>query len=175
MRTTVLAPAFGCALALAACGGATPAPNTAPTSTVAVAVAPPPAPSGMSPIAAAAPPAGDSDARTMPRSAVLAVVSDGLGAFLQRVDLDDQPVLVGGRFHGFRIAALRDGQSWSGFWSGVDLKPGDVITSVNGFPIEHPEQAQTAFDSLEVASELRVSYERGGQGRALVYSIVDSR
>ena len=49
------------------------------------------------------------------------------------------------------------------------------MTGVNGFPIEHPEQAQTAFDSLEVASELRVAYERDGQARELVYAIVDDR
>jgi type II secretory pathway component PulC len=98
-------------------------------------------------------------------------VSQGLGAFLQHVDVGDQPVLVAGKFHGFRIAALRDGT----FWQGVDLKPGDVVTGVNGFPIEHPEQAQTAFDSLEVSSELRVAYERDGQPRELVYAIVDGR
>jgi type II secretory pathway component PulC len=102
---------------------------------------------------------------------VHAFVSQGLGSFLRRVELDDQPVFVGGKFHGFRIALLRDPQ----FWSGVDLKPGDVVTTVNGFPIERPEQAQTAFESLEVASELRVAYERDGQGRELVYGIVDDR
>lgn len=108
---------------------------------------------------------------TVARSAVHAVVSEGLGMFLRRVDLDDHPVFVGGKFHGFRIAGLRDAQ----FWNGVDLKPGDVVTSVNGFPIEHPEQAQTAFESLEVASELRVAVEREGQPRELVYAIVDDR
>jgi type II secretory pathway component PulC len=103
------------------------------------------------------------------RSAVQEVVSQGLGMFLRRVDVDGHPVFVAGKFHGFRIAGLRDAQ----FWSGVDLKPGDVVTTVNGFPIERPEQAQTAFDSLEVASELRVAVERGGQPRELVYTIID--
>jgi S1-C subfamily serine protease len=105
------------------------------------------------------------------RSAVHGVVAQGLGAFLQHVELDDQPVMTSGKFHGFRIAHLYD----DAFWSGVDLKPGDVVTAVNGFPIERPEQAQTAFDSLEVASELRVAYERDGQPRELVYAIVDDR
>jgi type II secretory pathway component PulC len=100
-----------------------------------------------------------------------AAIAQGLGAFLQHVDLDDAPVRVAGRFRGFRIAALRDPK----FWSGVDLKPGDVVTRVNGFPIERPEQAQTAFESLEVAPELRVSYERNGEPRELVYPIVDDR
>ena len=89
----------------------------------------------------------------------------------ERVEIDDHPVLVGGKFHGFRIAVLRD----AAFWSGVDLRPGDVVTAVNGFPIERPEQAQTAFDSLEVASELRVAYDRDGQPKEFAYAIVDDR
>jgi type II secretion system protein C len=97
------------------------------------------------------------------------VVAQGLGSFLQHIEVADQPVLAGGKFHGFRVAVLHD----TPFWQGVDLQPGDVVTSVNGFPIEHPEQAQTAFDSLEVSSELRVAYERNGQPRELVYAIVD--
>jgi type II secretory pathway component PulC len=110
------------------------------------------------------------DSHRLARSSVKSVVSQGLGAFLQQVELDDRPALVGGKFRGFRIAVLHD----SGFWNGVDLRPGDVVTGINGFPIERPEQAQTAFDSVAVASELRVTYERNGQPRELVYSIVDA-
>ncbi len=95
------------------------------------------------------------------------MLAQGLGAFLQRVELDDRPVLAGGAFRGFRIRALHD----DAFWKGVDLRPGDVVTSVNGFPIERPEQAQVAFDSLQVASELRVTYDRDGSARELVYMI----
>jgi type II secretory pathway component PulC len=130
-----------------------------------VVAAPPPRPAAVVAPAASAAPADHS----VPRSAVHAVVAQGLGMFLRRVTVDDQPVFVGGRFHGFRIAALHD----KSFWDGVDLAPGDVVVSVNGMPIERPEQALTVFDSLEVASELRVAFERGGQARELIYSIVD--
>jgi len=160
--------------ALGACADSTAnsKPAAAPASPAASAPAAPAA-AGPTSSAPAAPPADHASERAVARAAVHAVVSDGLGAFLERVDIDDQPVFLGGKFHGFRIAALRDGASWTGFWSGVDLKPGDVVISVNGFPIEHPEQAQTAFESLEVASELRVAYERAGEKRELVYAIVD--
>ncbi len=146
-------------LASAACASAVRAPPV--VQAPAASPAPPPAASA---------PAAPAD-HAVARSAVHAVVSEGLGMFLRRIDLDDQPVFVGGKFHGFRIAGLHDPK----FWSGVDLKPGDVVTSVNGFPIERPEQAQTAFESLEVASELRVAVEREGQARELVYPIVDDR
>jgi type II secretory pathway component PulC len=147
-------------------------------SLLACGAAPPPVPAAVAPagVKAAAPPepvapAAPLPEHALPRSAVHDVVSQGLGAFLQRIELDDQPVRVGGKFRGFRVAQLRGGQ----FWSGVDLRPGDVIAGVNGFPIERPEQAQMAFESLEVASELRVAYERDGQPRELTYAIVDDR
>jgi len=109
------------------------------------------------------------DSHVLARSNVKSVVSQGLGMFLQQVDLDDQPALADGKFRGFRIAALHG----SRFWNGVDLKPGDVVTGVNGLTIERPEQAQAAFDSIAVASELRVTYDRDGQPRELVYKIAD--
>ena len=154
-------PTLSVLLALAAVGCA----GSVRTAPVVQAPAAPTAPPVAAPLAVAAPD------HTVARSAVHAVVSEGLGMFLRRIDLDDQPVMVAGKFHGFRVAGLRDPQ----FWSGVDLKPGDVVTSVNGFPIERPDQAETAFESLEVASELRVAIEREGQQRELVYAIVDDR
>jgi general secretion pathway protein C len=110
-------------------------------------------------------------AHAIPRSAIRAAVAQGLGVFLQHLELDDEPVRVGGRFHGFRIAALND----PSFWRGIDLQPGDVVTSVNGFPIERPEEAQKAFEALAVASELRVAVERDGRRLELVMPIVDDR
>ena len=172
MRTLAILSVLALGL-LGACAdsSATSKPAAAPVSPAASA---PAAPASSAPTSSApSAPADHASGRAVARAAVHAVLSDGLGAFLERVDIDDQPVFLGGKFHGFRIAALRDGASWTGFWSGVDLKPGDVVTSVNGFPIEHPEQAQTAFESLEVASELRVAYERAGEKRELVYAIVD--
>ena len=53
------------------------------------------------------------------------------------------------------------------------LKPGDVVTRIEGMPIEHPEEAIEAFNALQVASELRVDYERDGVARILRYRIVD--
>ena len=160
MRSLVLA--FGALVqGLCACGGSASA-------VAAPAVATPQAARS---VAAAPPPPAGSSTHALARSAVRAAVAQGLGAFLQHVDLDDAPVLVDGKFRGFRIAVLHD----SAFWGGVDLKPGDVVTRVNGFSIERPEQAQTAFESLQVASELRVSYDRDGEPREIVYSIVDDR
>jgi type II secretory pathway component PulC len=102
------------------------------------------------------------------RSVLQEALSAGPGAFLQRLTVDEHAVFSGGKFHGFRIAALRGDT-----WTGVDLRPGDVVIRVNGFSIEHPEDAAEAFYSLRVASELRVEYERDGEPRELRFGIVD--
>ena len=100
------------------------------------------------------------------RHDVDAVVEAGLGRFLQRVEVE--PSLSNGRFRGFRIIELRP----PGFWREVDLKKGDVVTRVNGMPIEREMQAYEAFVSLKKADKLRVSFQRGGERRELVYGIV---
>jgi type II secretion system protein C len=143
-------------VSLGGCGGGAPAavPATAAVTPSAPVTAPPPLPD-----------------RSLRRSVVRDAVAQGLGVLLHHVELDERPVRLDGKFHGFRIAALRDAQ----FWSGVDLKAGDVLTAINGFPIESPDQAQLALDSLRVASELRVSYDRDGQPREIVYAIVDDK
>ena len=163
MRSSFIA---GAAVVIVGCGSAPAARPQAPepAQRVVAEASPTPATSAAAPV-----PGGDADVHTLRRSAVREAVAQGLGAFLQHIELYGQPVRVDGRFHGFRIAALHDAK----FWSGVDLKPGDVVTAVNGLPIERPGQAQNAFDSLEAARELRVSYERDGKPRELVYPIVD--
>jgi type II secretory pathway component PulC len=110
--------------------------------------------------------------RALRREDVRRTVRAGLGAFLQRIQLDEHPVFENGRFKGFRIAALTGDPA---FWNGVDLRPGDVVLRVNGKPIERPEQALAVFATLETAPELRVSIERGGNPRELVFPIEDAR
>jgi type II secretory pathway component PulC len=103
------------------------------------------------------------------RSEVRQAINAGLGTFLQRVTFDvDHPVFRDHKFVGFKIVSL-NGPGWTN----VDLKPGDVVTAVNGFTVERPEQALQAFSSLAVASELRVDYERDGQPRAFRLAIMD--
>ncbi len=131
------------------------------------------APESAPPKSPAAPPAAtevtSSPApRVLRRADVKQTVRAGLGAFLQRIQFEDRPVFEGGRFKGFKVAALTGDPS---FWAGVDLKPGDVVMRVNGKPIERPEQALAVFHSLESAPELRVSTDRAGEARELVFPI----
>lgn len=103
------------------------------------------------------------------RAQVVEVVRAGLGRFLQKVEVE--PSFEAGKFRGFRLVSLRP----PSFWQGVDLKPGDVVLSVNGMPIERETQAYDAFQSLLSAKELRVDYLREGRAQRLVYPIVETQ
>jgi type II secretory pathway component PulC len=151
MRSAILVTLFAFAFG---CGHSEPPAATADTAKM--------QPAAAGPEVREAPPSA-----SLKRSEVRAAVKSGMGALLQRVIVDtEKPVFRQGKFLGFRITQMP--REW-----GADLKPGDVVTHVNGFSVERPESAYEALQSLEVASELRVDYERNGEPRSIRYSIVD--
>jgi type II secretory pathway component PulC len=95
------------------------------------------------------------------------VLQAGLGAYLQQVSIEAE--FDQGRFLGFRILSLYPDDPR---YASVDLRPGDVVTMINGLPIGRPDQASVAWDTLRTADELVVYYLRGGQPKTLRYSIV---
>ncbi len=113
-------------------------------------------------------PVTENSKKALRREGVRAAVKKGLGEFLQHVTLAEEPVMRSGAFVGFRIAALDPALK-----SDSGPAVGDVVTKVNGFALEHPEDALTAFKSLEVASELVIAYERNGQSREYRIPIAD--
>jgi hypothetical protein len=140
------------ALVVLACGASAPEPAHAP----------------VAPVAAAKPvPTAAAGSTTLRRADVVNVVDAGFGSFLGRVQVE--PSLDAGRFRGWTIVELLPAE----FWQTVDLKPGDVVTSVNGMPLEREMEAWAAFESLKTANELAVSYYRAGAERKLAYRIVD--
>jgi S1-C subfamily serine protease len=127
------------------------------------AVAPPPKPGPVAPPVEQGPKAG------VARGDVDRTLKAGLGHFLAYIDIE--AALDGKKkFVGWRVVELRGPK---GTWDGVDLHVGDVVTLVNGFPIERDDQAMAAFRSLEVASEIRVSILREGKPTELRLAIIE--
>lgn len=100
------------------------------------------------------------------RAEVERVVDAGLGKFLSHVTIE--PRLSAGKFTGWSIVALQPPE----LWHGVDLKPGDVVTRVNGMPIEREMEAFDAFQAVRQAPVLEVSYLRKDQPRSLRLEVV---
>lgn len=103
---------------------------------------------------------------TLRRADVERVVDAGLGRFLSHVAIEAS--LSAGRFTGWSIVDLQPADAWRG----IDLRPGDVVTRINGMAIEREMEAYEAFQAVRQASVLEVSYLRQGQRRTLRYTII---
>lgn len=150
-------PALLGMLVILSCGGSAPPPGSVP-----------PASGSARASSSAESPRPPSRPGRLSRGEVVATLSRGMGAFLARAQVE--PALTNGRFRGWRIVKLAPDDP---MWRGVDLAPGDVVTQMNGLPLEHPEQALAAFQSLAIAKELRVTLDRNGTPREIVYPIDD--
>ena len=91
---------------------------------------------------------------------------DYLPRFLGHVVLE--PSLSAGKFSGWSIVDLVP----RGLWGGVDLRPGDVVTTVNGMRIEREAEAFDAFQAVRQAAALEITYLRQNQPRTLRFTIV---
>ncbi len=118
-----------------------------------------------SPAPDAPPPAPPRREGTIARAELDAVLAEGLGRFLSHVVTE--PHLDQGRFVGFRLREV------DALFEGVDLAAGDTLLSINGAPIERPEQALSVWNGLRVASELTIEYLRAGERRQLRFEIAD--
>jgi hypothetical protein len=97
------------------------------------------------------------------RKGLVAVIEQGLGRMLARLKLS--AVMNKGRFAGFRVTQIDPA------WAAAGIEEGDVLLRLNGQTIERPEQAQEAFESLRVASEVALELVRGEEKRSLRYRI----
>jgi hypothetical protein len=102
------------------------------------------------------------------RGELVPVLEGGLGRYLQNVETE--PVFHQGAFVGFRIVSFFPGDLE---YASLDLRPGDIVTHVNGRSIERPEQAVAVWEALRTASDLVVLYQRGHEELALRFRIVD--
>lgn len=146
MRSRVAFFAVPLAL-LVACGNETPPPKTAK----AAAPAPTQAPA----------PAGPPD--KLERAALKTVLPNGLPWILRRVWPEE--VVREGKFIGWRLVAIPEE------WLGLDVRPDDIVTRINGKGVETPDQLWDAWVSLATATELRVAYERNNEAKEFVLPI----
>ena len=114
------------------------------------------------------PPSAESTTPEVSRAGLAHILGESPGHFFGLVHVEGVGA-EGGSFAGWRIESLpTDTPSW------LDVRVGDVVTSVNGMPIERPEEAQQVYEALRVASEVRIELTRGDERRAVRIPIVDA-
>ena len=78
-----------------------------------------------------------------------------------------QPVFASGRQKGYRVYPGRNRQAFSR----LGLRPGDLVTAINGTPLDDPARGQEIFRTLGSSSEAHITVMRSGQQQDLTLNI----
>ncbi len=70
-----------------------------------------------------------------------------------------QPFMPNGQLRGYRIYPGRNRQQFAA----LGLRPGDLVTEINGMALNNPAQGMEIFRSLGTATQLTLTLERNGQ------------
>ena len=93
------------------------------------------------------------------------LVSDDPGMISQVIR--PQPVFAGGKMRGFRVYPGANRQAFAR----MGLRPGDLVTAINGTPLDEKDRAQEIFGTLSSSTDARVSVTRNGRQQELVLNI----
>ena len=120
--------------------------------------------------ATSAPPADEQAVAPAPetelhRAALDELLARGPAYTLAMVQIDSAK--ADGKFVGFTIVSFR-----TELPAYLDLEPGDVVTKVNGLPIETPDQFFAVFEALKTATEVRFDVLREGKAQAITVPVV---
>jgi general secretion pathway protein C len=78
-----------------------------------------------------------------------------------------QPVFAQGKQKGYRVYPGRNRQAFAR----LGLRPGDLVMSINGTPLDDPARGQDIFRTLSSASEAHITVMRAGQQQDLILNI----
>jgi general secretion pathway protein C len=78
-----------------------------------------------------------------------------------------QAVFAGGKMRGFRVYPGGNRQAFAR----LGLRPGDLVTAINGTPLDDKDRAQEIFNTLSSSTEARVSVTRNGRQQELVLNL----
>jgi general secretion pathway protein C len=90
----------------------------------------------------------------------LAALAQGNGALLSGL-VRAQAVFVGSKLSGYRI--YPGGRASIGAFTQLGFRPGDVITAVNGTPLDDPNRGSEILDTLSSSASATVTVQRNGQ------------
>lgn len=78
-----------------------------------------------------------------------------------------QPVTEAGKLKGYRLSPKKDRQ----LFRQAGLRPGDVVTSVNGIPLSDPANMGQVMSLLSTQSQFNLTVERGGREQNIMVNL----
>lgn len=84
--------------------------------------------------------------------------------------LRPQPVFAQGKQRGYRVYPGRN----RGAFVQLGLRPGDLVTSINGTPLDDPARGMEIFRTIGTQPEVRVTVTRNGRQHELVLNMTQA-
>jgi general secretion pathway protein C len=78
-----------------------------------------------------------------------------------------QPVFAQGKQRGYRVYPGRNRQAFVR----LGLRPGDLVTAINGTPLDDPSRGQEIFATIGTSSEAHVTVMRNGQAKEVTLNM----
>jgi general secretion pathway protein C len=72
-----------------------------------------------------------------------------------------------GKLRGFRAYPGRNRQ----IFNKLGLRPGDLVTAINGTPLDDPQRSQEVFNTIQTSDHVTVDIERAGQKQEITLNI----
>jgi general secretion pathway protein C len=72
-----------------------------------------------------------------------------------------------GKLRGFRAYPGRN----RAIFNKLGLKPGDLVTAINGQPLDDPQHSQEVFNTIQSSNTVTVTVERGGQKQDITLNV----
>jgi len=72
-----------------------------------------------------------------------------------------------GKLRGFRAYPGRN----RAIFNKLGLKPGDLVTAINGTALDDPQHSQEVFNTIQTSDHVTVTLERGGQKQDITLNI----
>ena len=103
----------------------------------------------------------DSLARRVAQQTMQDVVAQNANSITEIIR--PQPYMPAGELKGYRIYPGRNREQFVG----LGLKPGDLVTEINGMALNNPAQAMEMFRALADTTQVTMTIERDGQAQSL--------
>jgi general secretion pathway protein C len=78
-----------------------------------------------------------------------------------------EPVFAGGKQQGFRVYPGRDAEAFIR----LGLRPGDLVTAIDGTPLDDPSRGEQIMSTLGTSSEAHITVLRNGQQQDLTLDL----
>lgn len=77
------------------------------------------------------------------------------------------PVMENGKLTGYRVFPVGNSDAFAK----LGLEPGDVVTAVNGIPLDNPAQSLQVLNNIRTSDQVSITFIRNGQQQTRILSL----